>query len=482
MSFYRRLDERLQTQSEGGGAVRGTLSLPRIGMIWLAANLVVTTLLTGTLFVPGLPYGTALTVIAIGTLGGAVVLSLVGNIGTRTGLATMALTRGAFGTRGSLLPVAANVVVLMGWSWVQAMLAGVTVNYVVEDLTGFSSPVLFSVLCQLIVVILAIFGHDGIAKVEPWLAVLILIIIGWIFVVAFGNYGPDQFQAIPVDESLGLSPAIALDIVLATAISWTVLSADFNRFARSTRAGMLGSGVGYTLSTVIAMTLGATALGYVILAGGDAVAFDPSVLVAEFGPPLAVVIFLSVMATNTMVVYGMVTSVVNAKVGGRLRFLPTALVLGAISIAGSTWLALLDQFTSFLSIIGAFFVPVFAIMIVDYYVVKRAAYARDLLAAHGGRYWYRGGVNWAAVGVWVVGAGVSYLLTFVWPSPIGATLPVFAGSTVAYLAIMMRERARHAWTAQAHLATDDTATDHTATDDTATDGVARGSAPVEQGS
>ena len=126
MSLYRRLDQRLQAQSEGGGAVRGTLTLPRIGMIWLAANLVVTTLLTGTLFVPGLDYATALTMIVLGTLGGAVVLSLVGNIGTRTGLATMALTRGAFGTRGSLLPVAANVIVLMGWSWVQAMLAGIT--------------------------------------------------------------------------------------------------------------------------------------------------------------------------------------------------------------------------------------------------------------------------------------------------------------------------------------------------------------------
>ncbi len=472
MSFYRRLDERLQSQSEGGGAVRGTLTLPRIGMIWLAANLVVTTLLTGTLFVPGLDYGTALTVILIGTLGGAVVLSLVGNIGTRTGLATMALTRGSFGTRGSLLPVAANVIVLMGWSWVQAMLAGITVNYVVDDLTGFSSPVLFSVLCQLIVVVLAIFGHDGISRVEPWLAVLILIIIGWIFVVAFGAYGPDQFQAIPVDESLELSPAIALDVVLATAISWTVLSADFNRFARSSRAGIIGSGVGYTLSTVIAMTLGATALGYVILAGGDAVEFDPTVLVAAFGAPLAIVIFLSVMATNTMVVYGMVTSVVNAKIGGRARFLPTALILGIISIAGSTWLALLDQFTSFLSIIGAFFVPVFAIMIVDYYFVKRSVYTRDLLDARGGRYWYRNGVNWVAVGVWVLGAGASYLLTFVWPSPIGATLPVFAGSVIAYLAIMMGERGRHAAAPGVHLAADGSADDS---------GFAQQGSTVEQG-
>lgn len=452
MSLYSRLDRRLEAQADNAGPVRGTLSTGRIGMIWLAANLVVTTLLTGTLLIPAVSFATALTMIVLGTLCGAVVLTLVGNIGTRTGLPTMALTRGAFGTRGSLLPVTANVVILMGWSWVQAMLAGVTVDYLVESMTGFSSPVLFSVLCQTIVVLIAILGHEGIARVEPWLAVLMLTIIAWIFVVAFTTFAPAEFQAIPVDASIGLTPVIVLDIVIATAISWTVLSADFNRLARSSRAGIVGSGVGYTLSTVIAMTLGATAIGYVILNNDEAIPFDPATVVEAFGAPLGIVIFLSVMATNTMVVYGMTTSVVNAPAGGRLRFLPTALVLGVISIIGSTWLGLLAQFTDFLTVIGAFFVPVFAIMIVDYYLVKRSAYNADILRGRGGRYWYLAGVNWIAVAAWAIGAVASYLWTYVIPSPIGATIPAFALTFVLYLLAMVRERARHPREGSTHLA------------------------------
>lgn len=440
MSLYRRLDRRLEEQADNAGPVRGTLSLGRIAMIWLAANLVVTTLLTGTLLVPAVDFATALTMIVLGTVCGAVVLALVGNIGTRTGLPTMALTRGAFGTRGSLLPVAANVVILMGWSWVQAMLAGVTVDYLVEDLTGFSNPILFSVLCQTIVVLIAILGHEGIARVEPWLAVLMLAIIAWIFVVAFAEFSPGAFQWIPVDASIGFTAVTVLDIVIATAISWTVLSADFNRLARSSRAGIVGSGIGYTASTVIAMTLGVTAIGYVILTGGEAVPFDPAAIVAPFGAPLAIVIFLSVMATNTMVVYGMTTSVVNAPVGARLRFLPTALALGIVSIVGSTWLGLLAQFTDFLTVIGAFFVPVFAIMIVDYYLVKRSAYSADLLRGRGGRYWYSGGVNWIAVAAWAIGAVASYVLTYVWISPVGATIPAFVLTFVLYLAAMVPRR------------------------------------------
>lgn len=440
MNLYKHLDARLQENADGFGPLRGTLPLGRIGMIWLAANFVVTTLLTGTLFVPAVSFTDAFLMILVGTVIGAVVLTLVGNIGTRTGLPTMAITRGAFGTRGSLLPVAANVVILMGWSWVQAMLAGVTVNYLVESATGFSNPILFAVLAQTLVVALAILGHEGIAKVEPWLAVVILAIMGYVFVTAFTTFSPAEFSAIEVDVSLGFTNFVVLDIVIATAISWTVLSADFNRLAKSSRAGILGSGIGYVVSTVLAMTLGATAISYVILAGDPAAPFDPTVLVAAFGTPLAIVIFMSVMATNTMVVYGMVTSVVNAQAHWNFRFLPTALVVGVISIIGSTWLALLNQFTDFLVMIGAFFIPVFAIMIVDYYIIKRAQYSGDILREGPGRYWYTAGVNRAAIAVWVIGAAASYVLTYLWPSPIGATIPAFVLSFVLYLALSFRNR------------------------------------------
>lgn len=428
----------LDGHDDSAGPVRGTQSLLHIGMIWLAANLVVTTLLTGTLFTPAVSFGTASAMIVVGTLIGVVVLVLVGNMGTRTGLPTMALTRGSFGIRGSILPAAANLIILMGWSWVQAMLAGVTVNYLIYEATGFSNPMLFSALCQAIVVVLAIFGHTGISRVEPWLALAILIVMGFVFASAFGAFAPAEFAAIPVDASLGGTPFITLDMVIATAISWTVLSADMNRHAKSSTAGIVGSGIGYTLSTSIAMFLGLVAFSAVLLRGHEAVPFDPTVIVAEFGWPLGIAILLSVMATNTMVVFGMVTSVVNARSTWRLKFLPTALVLGVISVIGSTFLGLLNQFTDFLFVISAFFVPVFAIMIADYYLLKRRGYSRQILHERPeSRYWYLGGVNWVAVVVWVIGAVLSYVLAYVMPSPIGANIPAFAVSFLLYLGLVM---------------------------------------------
>jgi NCS1 family nucleobase:cation symporter-1 len=436
MGAWQQLSSRLATDSVDEAPSERSMSLGRTAMVWLAANMVVTTLLTGTLFVPGIPYRRALLVIVLGTVVGGSVLVLVGNIGTRTGLPTMVLTRGSFGRRGGYLPAIANLVVLMGWSWVQAILAGITVNYVVEQATGFSNPVAFSVLCQSLVVVLALFGHAGIERVEPWLALVMVLVAAYVFFIAFRDVGIAGYLQLPAQPELGMTAAIAFDIVVATAISWTVLSADFNRHARDQRSGIIGTAIGYTASTTISMSLGATAIAYVVLTGGEAVPFDPTVLVERFGVPLAVVIFLSVMATNTLVVYGMIMSFLNVR--PRSDFLRVAVVLGLVSIAGATWLSIVDNFITFLFLISALFVPVFAIMVTDHYLLRRGRYAvADLLRDRGGAYWYAGGVNPAAILAFAVGAALAFYWTRVSPLPVGATIPTFLVTCVLYLGLAL---------------------------------------------
>ncbi len=439
MGTWDRIAARLGGEPDFERPAEGTMGLGRTFMLWLAANMVVTTLLTGTLFVPGIPYSTALVVIFCGTLVGVSILVLVGTIGTRTGMPTMVLSRGSFGRRGAYLPSLFNLVVLMGWSWVQAVLAGITLDFVVADLTGFSNPALFSVLSQAIVVALALLGHNGIQRVEPWLAVVMLLVAGYVFFRAFSDLGVSSFLGLGEQPDIGMTTAVALDIVIATAISWTVLSADFNRHAVSARAGIVGTTLGYTASTVISMALGATALAYVFLTGGEASSFDPTVILESFGAPLAAVIFLSVMATNTLVVYGMTMSWQNVR--PRSDYLRAALVIGAISIAGALWQGILDSFVSFLFLISGLFVPVFAIMIVDYWILHRGRYSvSDLVASGEGSYWYRGGVNPVAIIAFLVGAGLAFYWIRISPLPIGATLPVFVVTFVLYLLLGLAVR------------------------------------------
>jgi len=325
-----------------------------------------------------------------------------------------------------------NLAVLMGWSWVQALLAGIAVNSAVDSLTGFSNVVLFTVLCQSLVVLLALFGHQGIERVEPFIAVVMIGLALFVFYTAFSAFGFGEFASIPADPSTGMTTAIAFDVVVATAISWTVLSADFNRNATSQLGGIGGTVIGYTASTSLAMTLGVTAAAYAQLQGGAAQGFDAAVLVENFGIPAAIVVFLSVMATNTLVVYGMIMSYLNLR--PQSGFLGPALAIGLISILGATWQGVLNYFLDFLLLIGTFFVPVFAIMLADYYILRRGEYSvRDVLERRGGRYWFTGGFNVPAWAAYVVGAGLALYWTRISPLSFGATVPVFALTFVLYL-------------------------------------------------
>ena len=165
---------------------------------------------------------------------------------------------------------------------------------------------------------------------------------------------------------------------------------------------------------------------------------------------MAIVIFLSVMATNTMGVYGMVNSVVGAQRRTKLKFLPVALVLGIVSILGSTWLALLDQYTDFLTMIGAFFVPVFAIP-------HRRLLHHQESDLYEGYLEDAGGISHLYTSrqlsrrLWVIGALVSYLFTYAFLSPIGATIPSFLASFLLYLGLSWRSRHRFAEVAGGHL-------------------------------
>jgi len=67
-------------------------------------------------------------------------------------------------------------------------------------------------------------------------------------------FGVAEFASLPGDPSAGMTAAIAFDVAVATAISWTVLSADFNQSTKKTQLrGIVGTVIGYTASTFPAM-------------------------------------------------------------------------------------------------------------------------------------------------------------------------------------------------------------------------------------
>jgi NCS1 family nucleobase:cation symporter-1 len=416
-----------------------TMNLSSTFFLWLGSNVVVTTVFSGMLFIPDMTYLTALTIILLGTLIGTIPLVLMGNIGTRTGLPTMILARGAFGHRGAVLPTIVNTIILIGWSWIQAYMAALSLDKAIFYLTGYSNINLFTILTEALVVLITIYGHQVIEKIEniivTLMVVLVVIVFGYMFVTFdFGNL--IKMSAIKTPT---MTISAAFDVVVATAFSWMLMVSDHNRFCQSEKSGIVGTYFGFSISTTIAMVLGATVAGFSIL-GNMERTYDPTILIGQnnpiFGFVAAAVIFISVVSTNVMVLYSATTSF--SSIFKRQRFKTTVLVLGIICIAGALlkeWL--LTNFQGFLLMIGSLFIPVIAITLVDYYILKRKQYdAFEIISGEEKLYWYSNGINYIAYISFIIGAGFAYYFSYVQALSTGTTILTFLITSMMYFGLM----------------------------------------------
>ncbi|WP_458525970.1 purine-cytosine permease family protein [Onishia taeanensis] len=399
--------------------VERSLGMPGTFALWLGANVVVTTILTGMLLVPDLNFQHAMLLVLIGSAVGIIPLVLIGLMGQQTGMTTMVLARGTFGRLGAMFPAWVNLCALIAWSWIQALLAGMSLDYAVSSLTGYSNVALFTVLCEALVVMITLRGHLGIEKAEKLAATLMLALSG-VVVFALGRHY--DLPSITEMEATGaLGAGVAFDIIIATAFSWIPLAADYNRHCRSPRAAVIGTWVGYVTATLVAMGLGATVSALSISIGFPQT-YDPTQLLSSFGfgLPAALVIFFSVLTTNVMCVYSATLSYMSVRT--HTPFWKPALIIGVISVLGSLIPGILDQFQTFLLIIGSVFIPAFSLMIVDYFLVGREGYTSQRLMADAATL---PAINPRALGCYLVGAVLAYYWNWVSPLSIGASLPVF---------------------------------------------------------
>lgn len=411
--------------------------------LWVGANVVVTTVFTGMFFVPDLNYLTGIMVILLGSLIGAIPLILMGNIGTRTGLPTMILTRGAFGERGAVLPSAVNTLILIGWSWVQAYMAGLSLNHAVTYLTGYSNINLFTILTQVSVVAITIYGHKGIESTEKLVASLMIVLSTLIFSYMFATFDIGKLIHIAASENPQITVMVAFDIVIATAFSWMSTVCDYNRNCISEKTGMMGTYVGYNLATVIAMGLGATVSGFSIMSNMTQT-YDPVELIGQYSPVLgfvaAIVIYLSVLSTNIMALYSATMSYLA--IFTKHRFWIPTLVMGILSIAGAllkNWL--LEHFQTFLLMIGTLFIPVIAIVLVDYYILKRKQYDVDeIITGQNKTYWYWNGINLRAYVTYVIGSVFAYYFSYIHTLSTGSTILTFLFTASIYWGLMKLDK------------------------------------------
>ena len=360
-------------------------------LLWAGAAISIAEVLTGGILAP-LGFGLGLVAILLGHLIGNTPFALGGVIGSETGVPMMVGTRPAFGVRGSYLGAALNVVQLVGWTAVMIILAGQAANEITRVLFGFDNLIAWKLIVGLVTTAWALVGQ----RTWRWLnnlsvALLLVLCIALTYAALAGGSVEHLLGSAPTGE---LPFGIGLDLAIALPISWLPLIGDYSRFAKGSRGGFFGSWLGYFVGSCWMFLVGLVAA----LASGqpDPV---PAMLALGLGLPALLIVLLSTFTTAFMDVYSTAVSSLNIRphLGER-----TGVLFGGLLGTALALFFPMDEYQSFLLLIGATFVPYFGVVLADYFLLHRGRY--DVNALYGkGRYWYWRGVNVVAIVAYVIG-------------------------------------------------------------------------------
>jgi len=396
-------------------------------LLWTGAAISLAEIWAGSLVVP-LGLGLGLCAILLGHLIGNTPFALGGLIGSRWGIPTMVSVRPSFGIRGSYFAAALNVIQLIGWTAVMLIVCGQAAD-AISKFYGFSNLNLWIILSGVITTLWAAVGHRSWKWLERISVFALLILCLVMTYIVFQEYGWEMLSRIPRKEDLPFM--VGMDLVIAMPISWLPLVSDYSRFATDSKKSFWGTWVGYLIVSSWMYLIG-------LMATLATQSPDPAGVVMnlmlKFGwaiPALIIVLF-STFTTTFLDIYSTAISGLNIfpKLGER-----AGIWIGGILgiIVAIIFPAILD-YEHFLLFIGAMFCPIFGIVLVDYFVLRKGAIDLDDLYKREGKYWFSKGINPVAIVAWAIGFAI-YLgfspmlmekvlqIKAAFPWPLGSSLP-----------------------------------------------------------
>jgi len=376
--------------------------------IWLGAGISIAEFWAGALLTPALPLLHAILVIIVGHIIGNLIMAAIAIPGCQTGLPTMVLARGALGIKGSFLPSWLNYLQLIGWTAIMLIVGAKAMDAVFN---GYYYA--WIVFLGLLVTVWAFVNPSIWKKLERVAALLLLALSIWLTFVTLQKFSlKELFHYTPTNE-IGIM--LALDLVIAMPLSWAPLVADYARFGKTKKTAMWATFFGYFISSSLFYFIGSLTNAAI----GEA---DPIGIIASYGVgiPAMLIIVFSTATTTFLDVYSAAITFKNIKPKASAR--KQILLVGIVGIFIAILLPM-EKYESFLLLIGGAFVSLTAILIADYFVIRKGYDAEELLKEEG-KYWYKNGYNYKAILTWAIGFLFYILLAF--EGLVGYTIPLFS--------------------------------------------------------
>ncbi|OJF77363.1 MAG: cytosine permease [Treponema sp. CETP13] len=359
------------------------------GLIWFGASISIAEILTGTLLAP-LGFTKGILAILLGHLIGCSLMYFAGLIGANTEKSAMETVKISFGQKGALVFVLLNILQLVGWTAVM-IFSGADVA---SSLFKNGGTWLWALIIGALIVLWIIVGIKNITKIN-------IVAVGALFVLTLVMSVVIFRGNVHSVATEGLSFGCAVELSVAMPLSWLPLISDYTRFAKKKNAVTFVSSAVYFIASSWMYLIG---MGIALLTHKSD--FAQIMLSAGLGVAGLLVIILSTVTTTFLDVYSAGVSCVSVcrKVPEKIAAIVVCLIGLVLAIFTPV-----GEFENFLYLIGSVFAPMTAILITDYFILKKDTSNLKF--------------NWVNLIIWL-GGFIVYRLFMNIDTPVGYTLPV----------------------------------------------------------
>lgn len=335
-----------------------------VAMIQAGILICVPSLMLGGMLAEAMPMSQALLSGIVGYLVTALLMVVIGIIGSDIGVPTCVVASGSFGRQGSSKLVSALFMISMiGWFAVQNDVCGSAFSNLLGQAFGIALPVpLSTAIWGVIMLITAVYGIDALDKLNK-IAIPALIVVTCIgCFMAVSRFGLDNLYQ-PVEQTMSFFDGVVLTVsFMATG---ALNAPDFTRYQRTRKDTFLSSVVGVMPAGVAMLVLGAVMTRI-------AAQYDISLVFCDIGLPVLgmLVLILATWTTNTTNAYSAGLNAVMVFGLAENKRSAATVVLGVIGTALAVF-GIAGYFEDFLYLLGDTFMPIVGIFIIDYWVLAR---------------------------------------------------------------------------------------------------------------
>ena len=406
------------------GPEQRTWTTYNIAALWIGMSIVITTyLLASGLIAAGMNWWQALLTISLGNIIVLIPMVLNAHAGTKYGVPFPVFVRASFGVRGANFAAIARALVACGWFGIQTWLGGAALDALLTAAWGgwanvpghtFIAFIAFWAI-QLVIILT---GIEGVKWFESLSAPLLLggsiALLIWGF-VAGGGVGNVFSTSAELQQGNAPFWALFFPSLAANVGYWITLSLnipDFTRYAKTQRSQVVGQALGLPLTMTAFSFIGIAVTAATVVVFGEAI-WDPVVLITRLtsGIPLLLILAMFIIAI-AQISTNMAANVVSpsfdfSNLAPRyISFRTGGVITAIIGVVSFPWLILqtvgayvFTWLVGYGSLLGA----IGAVMIVDYWIVRRRQLDLAELYKMDGKYSYSGGWNWRAIAAVFIG-------------------------------------------------------------------------------